>query len=206
MVDADVSGGGAILVIGNGPSASRAELGAQIDRFPVVGRINNYATEGFETRVGRCTDIWFNGANQGLMRRRQPPPRIVVLIPSAVQRHKGAALRPRVRRRLGVAEGGYELVALGEIESYEGTLGVDRVTTGTMALLWALRRFDEVHIHGFDFFQGSRAHYHDSRVKRWWVDAVHSRRGRRHDNEAERRHVAGLRDAGRISLLERPRG
>ncbi len=162
-----------ILILGNGPSATAEEWGHWIDRFPLVGRVNNYSTAGYEARVGRRTDIWFNGANQGLVARAEVPPRVVVLIPGEVLAHKGRAIEARVRRRLRLPPERFELVPKEEIEAFEAALGDKRVTTGTMAILWALRRYPRVVIHGFDFFQGSRAHYNDSAWRRWWVWALH---------------------------------
>jgi hypothetical protein len=192
-----------ILILGNGPSATSGEWGPWADRFPVVGRINNYSTAGYEAQLGCRTDIWFNGANQGLERRREFAPRVVVLVPSEVLRHKGQAMAARVRRRLHLPAERFELVPSEEIEALEARVGEKRVTTGTMAILWAERRYPRVVIHGFDFFQGSRAHYNDSAWRRWWVDRGHSRRGRRHDTLAEKRVVEELIAEGRVVRLPR---
>ena len=55
-----------ILIVGNGPSAAGLELGQEIDNFDQIVRINNFVTQGMESRVGSRTDIWVNGANHGL--------------------------------------------------------------------------------------------------------------------------------------------
>ena len=62
-----------ILIIGNGRSVLDYSFGEQINKFTVVGRINNYSTIKYEDYVGHKTDIWFNGANQNLKKRRSIP-------------------------------------------------------------------------------------------------------------------------------------
>ena len=83
-----------ILLVANGRSVLEHEIGAEIDRFETVGRINNYETTGFERFVGSRTDIWFNGANQKLKQREDLPPRIVVLIPEDILKRKGEPCLP----------------------------------------------------------------------------------------------------------------
>ena len=192
---------GRILVIGNGASVRNARLGDEIDAFPSVGRINNYETVGFEPNAGHKTDIWFNGANQGLKKRSDVPSRVVVLVPPEVLAKKGESIRPRIRRRLGLEQGAYELVALEEVRSFAEMCGVHRPTTGTMALLWALERFQEVWFHGFDFFIDSKSHYNDSRIRRWWVETGIVRQAVKHDMHREREFIDGLVRAGRLHRL-----
>jgi hypothetical protein len=85
-----------ILIIGNGPSAAEHELGKEIDNFDQIIRINNYVTHNLETHVGSRTDIWINGANQGLKRRTDIPENILVMIPPVVLKRKGDAIHPRI--------------------------------------------------------------------------------------------------------------
>ena len=73
----------AILIIANGPSASTKKYGQIINKFRTVGRINNYITDNYNNFIGNRTDIWFNGANQGLKKRNRFPKKIIVLVPAA---------------------------------------------------------------------------------------------------------------------------
>ena len=51
-IDAD------ILLIGNGPSVMDKELGAEIDKFPIVARFNDAKLKGYEDYVGTKWDVW----------------------------------------------------------------------------------------------------------------------------------------------------
>jgi hypothetical protein len=77
-----------ILIIGNGRSVLDNSFGEKINQFPVVGRINNYSTIEFEECVGHKTDIWFNGANQNLQKRKEMPKEVVVFIPVEILQQK----------------------------------------------------------------------------------------------------------------------
>lgn len=191
-----------ILLVANGRSVLEHELGAEIDRFETVGRINNYETAGFERFVGSRTDIWFNGANQRLRQPEHMPPRIVVLIPEDILRRKGELIHERVRKRVGVSRERYELVPRSEMEDYERVSGVRRPTTGTSAILWALRRFEGVVVHGFDFFIDTRTHYHDGPVTRWLVERGVVKKAGKHDMENERAFVERLISEGRVIRLK----
>jgi len=48
-----------ILLVGNGPSVERYELGDVIDSYDYVVRFNWYHIKGFEKNVGTKTDVWF---------------------------------------------------------------------------------------------------------------------------------------------------
>ena len=77
-----------ILIIGNGRSVLDHSFGKQINKFSIVGRINNYSIDNYAEHVGGKTDIWFNGANQNLKRRKVIHNEIVVFIPPEILRHK----------------------------------------------------------------------------------------------------------------------
>ena len=55
-----------IIIIGNVPSVLNYNFGKLIDNQPLVARINNYQTNGYEKKIGTKTDVWFNGANSKL--------------------------------------------------------------------------------------------------------------------------------------------
>ena len=55
-----------ILIIANGPSVLSFKYGSLINEFKNVARINNYSISKHKKYIGEKTDIWFNGANQGI--------------------------------------------------------------------------------------------------------------------------------------------
>ena len=96
-----------IIIIGGGQSILNHKIGEFIDSFPTIGRINNYKTYGFEEFIGSKTNIWFNGANQGLNKNRVIPHRVVVLIPPNILAEKGDKIHDRIIKRLNTNN--YEL-------------------------------------------------------------------------------------------------
>ena len=73
-----------ILIIGNGQSILHSKIGSSIDKFDNIGRINNYRIDSYEKYLGKRTDIWINGANQNLLKRKQIFSQIIVSIPSSI--------------------------------------------------------------------------------------------------------------------------
>ena len=73
-----------ILIIGNGSSVAKKEFGAYIDKYEKIARINNYKIHGYEKHIGTKTDIWINGANSKLIKRKKYPEEVLVLIPSKI--------------------------------------------------------------------------------------------------------------------------
>lgn len=193
--------GKSILIVANGNSVAHRKLGADIDGFSLVGRINNYRTAGFEDFAGSTTDIWFNGANQGLRRRSRPPGTIIVMIPAEILERKGDLIHHRIEKRLGVKQGEYELASLAEMRKIEELCGVPRPTTGTNSILWALSRFEQVVIHGFDFFMDSKSHYFDSRLKKGLIERGMLKKAGKHDIESEKRCIDSLIAEGSVQKL-----
>ncbi|MBT3254089.1 MAG: hypothetical protein HN995_10510 [Candidatus Marinimicrobia bacterium] len=188
-----------ILIIGNGPSAAEHELGKEIDNFDQIIRINNYVTHNLETHVGSRTDIWINGANQGLKRRTDIPENILVMIPPVVLKRKGDAIHPRIEKRLGTNK--YELLPLEIMSEMESSCGLDRPTTGFFAIYFCYLLGLDVTLHGFDFFVGSTAHYFDSPLKRWLKEKGIIRKAGKHDVSGEKEFVESLIRQGKIKLL-----
>ena len=152
-----------IIIVANGASVLKKEYGDLIDKFSVVGRINNYETVGFEKFVGSKTDIWFNGANQGLKKRKNLPFKIIILIPSEIQKKKGVSYcNSLIKKRLNLNN--YDLISIDEICKLEHQCDSSRLTTGTSSILWALNNFKKVYIYGFDFFIDSKSHYFDNPI------------------------------------------
>ena len=188
-----------LLIIGNGPSAAAHELGQQIDEFDQVIRINNFVTAGMESKVGSHTDIWVNGANQGLKKRSDLPSHILVMIPSVVLLHKGAAIHKRIQSRLGTDE--YLMLPLDIMQNMERECGIERPTTGFFTIYFFYLLGLDITLHGFDFFVGSTSHYFDSPAKRWLKNQGIIRKAGKHDVSGEKAFIETLIQAGKIRLL-----
>lgn len=188
-----------VLIIGNGPSAGKDDLGQKIDNFDCVVRINNYVTRSLESKVGSHTDIWVNGANQGLKKRTEIPGNILVMIPQVVLKHKGEAIHTRVEKRLGTKN--YTLVPLKIMSEMENSCGIERPTTGFFAIYFFYLLGLDLTLHGFDFFVGSTAHYFDGPLKRWFKEKGLIKKAAKHEVHQEKEFVETLIQRGKIKVL-----
>ena len=192
-----------ILIIGNGRSVLDHSFGKQINKFSIVGRINNYSIDNYAEYVGGKTDIWFNGANQNLKRQKVIPNEVVVFIPPKILRLKKEKIHDRISRRLHIDKEKYFLIPLETMENYEILTGVKRPTTGTSCILWAVENFEKVIIHGFDFFIDSKSHYNDNFITKWLIDWGINKKGGKHNMMAEKIYIEKLiQDKKVIQLKE----
>ena len=191
-----------ILIIGNGRSVLDYSFGEQINKFSVVGRINNYSTKKFENFVGHKTDIWFNGANQNLKRQKVIPNEVVVFIPPGILRRKKEKIHDRISRRLHIDKAKYSLIPLEVMETFEKISGVTRLTTGTASILWAVENFEKISIHGFDFFIDSKSHYNENLINKWLIDRGINKKGGKHNMIAEKQFIEKLIQEKQVILLK----
>ena len=188
-----------IIIIGGGQSILNHKIGEFIDSFPTIGRINNYKTYGFEEFIGSRTNIWFNGANQGLKKNKVIPHRVVVLIPPKILAEKGGKIHDRIIRRLNTEK--YELVPKKYMDKFESEVNTQRLTTGTNSILWAIENFNRVYIHGFDFFIDSKTHYNDGKIKKWLIENGLIKKAQKHNTAKEKQYIEKLISQGKIIKL-----
>ncbi|MBT3169259.1 MAG: hypothetical protein HN952_01095 [Candidatus Cloacimonetes bacterium] len=191
-----------LLIIANGSSALNYQYGKEINQFSNIARINNYSIEKYEKYVGNKTDIWFNGANQGLKKRIDKPDRIVVFIPAEILSRKGDAIHQRIEKRLGTQRSNYELISNNKMLKYEKQIGVTRPTTGTSSIMWGLDNFDKVVIHGFDFFIDSQTHYNENRLTRWLIEKNIVKKATKHNMDGEKKYIESLLLTKKVVLLK----
>ena len=189
-----------ILIIGNGESILNNKLQDKINAFDVVLRINNYQTTGYEEFLGTKTDIWFNGANSKLTTPDRIPGRVVVAIPSGVFLKHEEDILSYVSKRINMKNKEFSLIPKDDILYYESIVGHTRLTTGQYAIMWALKNYEEVYIHGFDFFINSKSHYYDSKLKNFINENILNK-GHKHDNQKERNFINNLIDKNKIKRL-----
>ena len=187
-----------ILIIGNGESVLKSKLGSDIDKFDTVGRINNYKTKGFEDYVGSKASIWFNGANQGLYKRKEKLNKTIVFIPSMIQKRK-TDCHQIVKSRLKIEE--YLLVKYHEMKEFEKKCNSDRLTTGTYSILWSIENFKQVYIYGFDFFINSKSHYFDNRFLSTLKNKGVIPKATKHDMYKEKAYIDNLILNGKLKIL-----
>jgi hypothetical protein len=188
-----------IIIIGNGPSAIGQNRGHDIDTFDTIIRINNFVTDGMETQVGSRTDIWVNGANQGLKRRSIIPKNILVMIPPSVLARKGDSIHKRIKNRLSTKQ--YYMLPIDIMTQMEEACEISRPTTGFFAIYFHYLLGFDITLHGFDFFVGTRSHYFDSPIVQWFKDKGIIKKAEKHDVMAEKLFIESLINKGDIKLL-----
>ena len=191
-----------ILIIGNGRSVLDHSFGKQINKFSIVGRINNYSIDNYAEHVGGKTDIWFNGANQNLKRQKVIPNEVVVFIPPEILHRKKEKIHGLISRRLHIDKAKYSLIPLEVMENFEKISGVTRLTTGTASILWAAENFEKVLIHGFDFFIDSKSHYNNNFINKWLIDWRINKKGGKHNMIAEKQFIEKLIQEKQVILLK----
>ena len=190
----------AILIIGNGQSILDYEIGNIIDTFNNIARINNFMINNYEKKTGKKTDIWINGANQKLLGRKQIFSQTIVSIPSSIIIKKSDSLIEHVSKRLKMKATEFSIIPIYDIERYESSVDHKRLTTGITSILWGLDNFDEVFIHGFDFFIDSKSHYYDSKFYNF-INKYILNKGHKHDNHKEQKFVQNLINNGIVKRL-----
>ena len=188
-----------ILIIGNGQSILENKFGNIIDQYPLVARINNYKIENYENKIGTRTDIWINGANSKLKKRIEYPNKILVFIPSQILKKK-TNQKNYVSKRLQLDANKFEIVSLTSIESFEKKIQHNRLTTGMYSLLWAMENFENVTIHGFDFFINSKSHYYNSKLSSFFNQFILNK-GYKHNNKKEKEFVENMIKIKKIKKL-----
>ena len=189
-----------IIIIGNGESAINKKYGQIIDNFEFIGRINNFQIDRYSNYIGSKTSIWFNGANQGLVRRKKIPDNIVVLIPSKINKQK-KDINKFVNNRLGTTKEQCNIINYNTIRKYEQQVDSDRLTTGTYSILWALDNFKEVFIYGFDFFINSKSHYFDNALISILKNKGIISKAKKHDMKKEKAYIDNLISNGKLKVL-----
>ena len=154
-----------VVVIGNGPSATRHPLGGVIDRFSRVVRLNGYRTKGYELFVGDKTTTWAVSDRIGMDRERYESVAEVKLVcPTAKRDAWGRSKSPY--EGLGKCELLNEDIerAIMERAGAVGKASSKWPSTGLTVLYHlAKENCDKCYVVGFDAFEsdGSSLHYYE---------------------------------------------
>tara|TARA_B100000700_G_C14938680_1_gene805652 strand:+ start:47 stop:652 length:606 start_codon:yes stop_codon:yes gene_type:complete len=189
-----------ILIIANGNSIVNYNHSHYINNFSTVARINNFQIKNFEKNIGNKTDIWFHGANQGVKARKNPPKNIIVFVPSKILIKKQEHIFKIIKNRQNLNPDDYKLIDLKTIKKYENLLSLERLTTGTKSILWAMENYQKIIIHGFDFFTISKNHYFDSKIKKWFYNNFYTL-SKKHNVKDEMNYINKQIKKGKIFLL-----
>jgi|GEM_PF-5210983 len=154
-----ISPGASVVIVGNGPSLMRADLGAQIDSFDEVIRFNECRTHGFERHTGSKTTVWCTfgrGMLPGDAEIR--PDKIILTHEGAKPAYPAPHLYPVPRTFYNALQ---EEIKAGSIMPDKSRL---MPSSGFLVVRWLLDTglAEEVTITGFDHFskaEDKRHHY-----------------------------------------------
>ncbi|KJF73162.1 hypothetical protein RP75_13225 [Agrobacterium arsenijevicii] len=195
-----------VLVLGNAPSVLERELGAEIDKFDVVIRVNNFRIRGFEKHIGsKTTYALISPACMESDDLKSLDPRNVFVL--------GANLRndyEKIKTRLTDEKRGCHVVPPAENvlnpALYVDALRVDMnfdlsetqwPSTGIVAVQWARDMHGKaasIYVHGFDFYSDNR-----STLTRYFN--VTTKSDGKHDFDREKQFMASLLNKGAIKKL-----
>jgi hypothetical protein len=174
-----------ILLIGNGPSVLKQEMGDIIDSFPLVVRFNSYRIPTFEKYVGTKTDIWvtcdvFPAWHKDYYK----------VYVCSFNRQPDNPLFLKMKGHYPDCEMFPEDVWQ---EVFKGT-GYHAPSSGAVATTYFMRTH-KVYLYGFDFFSAERHHYGDDVPM-----------GTNHKADMERPYFERLIKEGKVELLKEDYG
>ena len=156
-----------IIVIGNSPDVKKYELGDIIENFPIVIRINDWKTKGFEKHIGSKTDIWFSCAsvNTQVYRRKEDTYNKLITILGSTQMGLFNKIK-QSRIRLGVKKLNATFDFDSIIYSYNRIGGKHCLTTGNFVLLLLCALgYQKIFIHGINLdYRGKNQRYFSNMV------------------------------------------
>ena len=199
------------IVIGNSSTLLLQENGDLIDQFETVIRLNSYITEGYEKYVGTKTDIWVRAKNHEIEYRDGRQFSEVWLKPGW---NKGN-INGRVTSHIGIPV--YNSSESTIIDLPASNFTGRSWTTGFCAIKFAIERFENVTVTGFNFYsnivEGSktifRPHYYRSEAPAGYATALNltglgtlkSGKYNRHNVGKEREEVIKLYKNKNLNLL-----
>ena len=121
-------------------------------------------------------------------------------MPSKIFEKKEPNTESYVSNRLKLNKNKFNVVSKNDILNYEHKINNDRLTTGLYAIMWALNKYKNVYIHGFDFFIHSKSHYYDSKLMNFINENILNK-GHKHNNQKEHDFINNLIDTNKIKRL-----
>jgi len=150
------------IIVGNSPQLLGGQLGAEIDRFGTVLRLNDFTIDGFEAQVGQRTDLWYSSGNRHARKHDMRHFDLAVIGTSPA--HQMPDLEEFGRLRLGLQLDPARCCLLPPAyAALSAGAAYPKPTSGLRMILLANYLCPaEIHIAGFDFFVRHKEHYFDA--------------------------------------------
>lgn len=150
-----------VLLIGNGPSILKYELGKKIDsHFNTVIRLNDYKTKGFEKNIGEKTDLWFSGASHRTQVKSRPEMKnnTFVIVPKGSRKNAEKTLEDRI----GLKKEEVYWMPQKVFSEISSIFLNNRPSTGSLSIQFLINylNLNELYVHGFDFYEKNIGHYY----------------------------------------------
>lgn len=150
------------IIVGNSPQLLGGRLGAQIDRFGTVMRLNDFTIAGFEAHVGQRTDLWYSSGNRHARKHDMRNFDLAVIGTSPAQQMPDLEEFGRLRLGLQLDPARCCLLPPAYAALSAGA-AYPKPTSGLrMILLANYLSPADIHIAGFDFFVRHKEHYFDA--------------------------------------------
>lgn len=179
-----------MILVGNGPSVLRSELGSKVDAFKHVVRFNTYKTRGFEKQIGKKTTIWSTFGHGALPQDHSRPKNVLFT--------RGASGSPAyVPRNIWripaswMAEKTKEVCQISKMEDQSKLMA----SSGFIVATWLIEQGASISLAGFDHFSKAQSGQHHYWLKRTF------KKPKEHDGDAEATLLLPLVKAGKIVYL-----
>jgi hypothetical protein len=190
-----------IIVIGNGSSVLKHNVGDVIDSFTDVVRFNDYQTVGYEKQIGSRTTVW---ARSNSVRTKERNWSLYTNVIVASPEWNFGTVQKIIKGKSNAIvipkEQSLALQTELKLPGRKVKKGVKAQrgwpSTGILVIDFLLKTHEVIYIHGFDFFQkenGYPRHYYN-KIEKMTVTHVH-------DSNKEKEWVNQKVRDGRIKFL-----
>ena len=186
-----------VLVIGNGTSCLNDKVGMKIDsEFEVVIRLNDYVISGFEEYVGTREDIWCTGGGTATQPRDcQMFKETWISYPYVCN-----PIMSNLATRVTQGEP-FTLMGIKFLREMDDAVGMPKdffCTCGLYAIGFAIKKYQQVYITGFDFFKDCEE---GKNTNHYYGEHATEKVGSDHRPDLEEQFIKKLILDGRVILL-----
>lgn len=151
-----------IILIGNGPSVLRHELGENIDKFDIVVRFNNFKIKGYEKNIGTKTNYWFTWCHFNVDNIKNLDKIYFHSWIKDKNTDKNYIKLKNMYNNIEIVDHG----VLNEIKQHIPDYPHKAFSTGLIAAHIMIKKYSQIYLYGFDWWiDGLKHHYCDNADK-----------------------------------------